>query len=408
MSADPACICPLTPLDPLPRWTADLQGCGGTMRMEIDDFEVEELPAYLPSGQGDHLFLWIEKRDMAAETLRKVIARSLGVSPGDIGMAGLKDRRAITRQWVSVPRKAESALARLDDRRITVLDAVAHKNKLRTGHLRGNRFRVRLRGTQADAEALVGAKVARIADRGVPNFYGSQRMGHGGATLAAGWALAHGAQGFVRVRLPDGTDHGLDLGDRALRRLAASALQAEVFNRTLAARMAAGTFDRLIDGDICEKTDSGGQFTTDAPDRDQARLDAGAIAVTGPMWGPRMALAQRGAGDLEASVLSGCGLCLDDFAALGHLAEGTRRPLSVRVGDLQFYRDDLGLVLTFDLPAGAYATGVVGEIAGPTAASDPAIPDVAVRTAVTASAANDPCIAAPNPVGRGAARHSAQ
>lgn len=359
------------------------------MRLQIEDFEVEELPAYLPGGQGDHLYLWIEKRDMAAETLRKVISRSLGVSPGDVGMAGLKDRRAITRQWISVPRKAESSLGRLDDPRLTVLDAALHKNKLRTGHLRGNRFRIRLRGVVADAQARVAAKVARIAERGVPNFYGSQRMGHGGATLAAGWALAHGAHGFVRVRLPDGTDHGLDLNDRALRRLAASALQAEVFNRTLAARMANGQFDRVLDGDICEKTDTGGQFTSEVADRDQARLDAGAIAVTGPMWGPRMAQAQRAAGEVETQVLAACGLCLADFAALGHLAEGTRRPLSVRVAELRFACDADSVVLTFELPSGAYATGVVGEIAGPAAPTDPAIPDAAIRTAVTESAAND-------------------
>lgn len=369
------------------------------MRMEIEDFEVEELPAYLPCGQGDHLYLWIEKRDMAAETLRKVIARGLGVSPSDIGMAGLKDRRAVTRQWLSVPRKAESALGRLDDPRVTVLDAALHKNKLRTGHLRGNRFRIRLRGVLGNAAALVAAKVARIAERGVPNFYGSQRMGHGGATLAAGWALAHGAHGFVRVRLPDGTDHGLDLGDRALRRLAASALQAEVFNRTLAARMDLHTLDRVLDGDVCEKTDTGGQFTTDAPDRDQLRLDAGAIAVTGPMWGPRMTLAQGEAGELEGRVLAQCALRLDDFAALGHLAEGTRRPLSVRVAELRWHCDDHGVVLTFDLPAGAYATGVVGEVAGPVDPSEPAIPGPAVRAAVTESAANDAEAAGPREQG---------
>ena len=365
MSAAPAHICPLAPLDPLPRLTQALPGCGGRMRVEIEDFEVEEIATYDPSGDGEHLFLWVEKRDMAAETMRKAIARALGVAAGDIGMAGMKDRRAVTRQWVSVPRRCESRLPAIQDDRICVLDAVAHRNKLRTGHLDGNRFSIRLRGPVADAAERISAKLAMITEHGLPNFYGSQRMGHGGATLAAGWALAHGAHGLVRLQLNDGTQHTFDLGDRQLRRLAASALQAEVFNRTVAARMADGIFATVLLGDVCRKTDTGGQFVSDDIEREQLRLAGHALEITGPMWGPKMPQPAADAAVYEAAVLSALGLELGDFSALGHLAEGTRRPIRIRPANLRCVVEQDAVVLQFELPAGAFATTVVGEIAGP-------------------------------------------
>lgn len=364
--------CPLLPMHPLPRVTADLPGCGGQLRVEVEDFQVEEIPLYLPSGEGDHLYLWIEKTDVAAETLRRHVARSLGVANMDVGMAGLKDRRAVTRQWVSVPRSAQDHIARIETDRIRVLEAIPHRNKLRTAHLTGNRFKIRVRGAVEGAAALVAAKVERLARSGVPNFFGSQRMGQGGSTLAAGWALVHGASRLVRVRTPDDTLHVLHLEDRSLRRLAASALQGEVFNRTVAARMEQDVWTRVLDGDLLRKVLTGGQFVTDDPEREQARALSGEIVVTGPMWGPKMNRAGGIAADLELAVLAACGLQESDFATLGHLAEGTRRPVVFTPEDLQVEGHDDGVTVSFALPAGSFATGVLHELMGPNAAEDAA------------------------------------
>lgn len=372
MLAAPAHTCPLAPLDPLPRLTQGLLGCGGQIRCEIEDFEVEELPAYLPCGDGDHLFLWLEKRDLAAEMLRKTIARALGVAEGDIGMAGLKDRRAVTRQWVSVPRSAHAKLAQLESPRLKVIDAIAHRNKLRTGHLLGNRFAIRVRGAAANAMERLGPKMAMLQTQGAPNFYGPQRMGHGGATLAAGWALAHGMDGSVRLQLADGTGHVVNLRDRSLRRLAASALQAEVFNRTLAERMARGMFATVLDGDVCEKADTGGRFCSDDVAREQQRLDAAALHLTGPMWGPKMLRPERAALQFEEDVLAQTGLQAHHWAALGHLAEGTRRPLRVMPEDLHAEPADGGAIVRFSLPAGAFGSGVLHELLGPLPPAGPA------------------------------------
>lgn len=362
--------CPLEPLHPLPRLTAGLAGCGGQLRVLPEDFEVEEIPLYEPSGVGDHLYLWIEKIDVAGETLRRHIARALDISGMDIGMAGLKDRRAVTRQWISVPKSAESKVSRIEDGRIRVLDARPHRNKLRTGHLTGNRFRLRVRGVGADAETLVAAKLQRLAALGMPNFYGAQRMGHGGSTLAAGWALLRGYSRLVRVRMPDETVHSLNLSDRPLRRLAASAVQSEVFNRTVARRMELGLLETVIEGDLCQKTDTGGMFVTDDLLREQRRLETAAIDVTAPMWGPKMMRPDGQASRIELEVLAAFGLTEADFAAIGNLAPGTRRAMLCRLGDPQVGRDDAGLTVAFSLPAGSFATVLLHELMGPVAGED--------------------------------------
>src|SRR5579864_2008413 len=136
--------CVLTPDSP-PLLTADLPGLGGVIKQQPEDFEVEEIPAYEPSGQGEHLFLWIEKRGMGAEYFARQVARRLGVAPGDVGTAGMKDRQAVSRQWVSVPASVEVRLPELEGDGIRVLKANRHNNKLRPGHLHGNRFRILIR-----------------------------------------------------------------------------------------------------------------------------------------------------------------------------------------------------------------------------------------------------------------------
>ena len=135
-------------IDPLatpPLATPDLPGIGGQIKTEPEDFEVEEIPAYQPSGSGDFLYLWVEKRDMGAEYFARQVARRLAIPVGEVGTAGLKDRRAVTRQMVSVPASAEPNLKQLEGDGIRVLSVGRHGNKLKPGHLHGNRFRILIR-----------------------------------------------------------------------------------------------------------------------------------------------------------------------------------------------------------------------------------------------------------------------
>src|SRR6516165_7650936 len=134
-----------------PLLTADLPGVGGHIKSVPEDFEVEEIPAYEPSGTGEFLHLWIEKRDMGAEYFVRQVARRLDIAVSEVGTAGMKDRRAVTRQRVSVPARAEPRLPQLEGDGIRLLNVSRHGNKLKPGHLHGNRFRILLRDVVADA-----------------------------------------------------------------------------------------------------------------------------------------------------------------------------------------------------------------------------------------------------------------
>src|SRR5262245_44579188 len=147
------------PLDstPPPLLTADLAGIGGRIKAHAEDFEVEEVPAYAPSGQGDYLYLWVEKREMGAEYFARQVARRLDIPPGEVGTAGLKDRHAVTRQMVSVPAACEPSLAQLEGDGIRLLSVSRHTNKLKPGHLRGNRFRILVRDVVPDTATRLPA-----------------------------------------------------------------------------------------------------------------------------------------------------------------------------------------------------------------------------------------------------------
>src|SRR5438105_8497773 len=129
------------PLQPPPLLTAELPGIGGRIKTIPEDFEVEEIPAYEPSGAGDFLYLWVEKRDMGAEYFARQVAKRLDIPPAEVGTAGLKDRRAVTRQMVSVPAGCADRVESLNGDGIHVLSVNRHSNKLKPGHLHGKRFR---------------------------------------------------------------------------------------------------------------------------------------------------------------------------------------------------------------------------------------------------------------------------
>lgn len=381
-------ICPLSPLAPLPRATAAVTGTRAAIHQQIEDFVVDELALYEPCGEGEHLYLRIEKRDVSGPSLRRHLARALRISDRDVGMAGLKDRRAITRQWVSVPAQAADRVEAVNDDRVRVLDQRRHRNKLRTGHLAGNRFQIRMRGPAPGDLERLRIKLDLLGRLGLPNFYGPQRMGHGGATLAAGWALSQGLGGLLRLGMADERVHQVDLRDRFLRRLAASALQSEVFNRTLAARMADGVERVVMPGDMCQKVDTGGQFPSDDAAREQGRLDRGEVRITGPMWGPKMRLPQTDAGAYERAVLEQVGLTTEDFARIGPLAEGTRRALHATVGDIELNEDPGGIVVAFNLPAGSFATVLLHELAEDPPPGEPETPS----DVKTTSDHGEPCV----------------
>ena len=337
----------------LPLLTADLPGTGGSLRADLADFEVEELPAYQPAGEGSHVLAWIEKRGLTTIQAIRLLAGAVGVHERDVGAAGMKDRHAVTRQLLSFPPPASpEALLTAQVDGVTVLSADRHPHKLRTGHLRGNRFRLVVRGVTSSADAAAGRAQA-ILDRlaeppGSPNWYGEQRFGAAGDNAAAGRALL--------------SSRGRRRGRES--RLLVSAYQSELFNRYLSRRIADDRYRRVIGGDIL-MVPSGGMFATSDPAVDQERLLSGELIPTGPMFGHSMRAPEPAseADGREQAVLVEEGITTADFKPLGALAPGTRRAIAVRItGAAVAPVAPDAIQVAFELPAGAYATAVMREI----------------------------------------------
>jgi tRNA pseudouridine13 synthase len=360
----------------LPYLTSELAGTGGVLRATDDDFAVDEELPYAPSGAGDHVFVRIEKRGLTSPEAAQALARALGIRDRDIGIAGMKDRRAVTRQWMSLPPPVTPEQARaLELPGLQVLDAQRHAHKLRTGHVRANRFVLRIREAAGDAAARARAILDALArPPGAPNWYGEQRFGRDGDNAARGKALltasAPGGEAVLTASAPDGEadrppDRRADRRpDRRMNRLMVSALQSQLFNDWLVARLADGLYRAAIAGDLLHKR-GGGMFACDDPATDTARLAAGELVVTGPMFGERMRRPADGspAAEREAEILARHQLDRGAFAAVRAIAEGTRRDAAIEVRDAAVIAVDSSTVeVGFTLPGGGYATAVMREI----------------------------------------------
>lgn len=330
----------------LPRRAVDLGSLSLSFRPKVETFRVEEIPAYLPSGEGEHLFLHIEKRGWTTKDLLDWLAQSLSLKSRDIGHAGMKDRHATTTQWVSVWGTTEEAVAALDQEGITILEAQRHGNKLRMGHLRGNRFHVQLDGVEPEQIGMMESILERLQTMGVPNFYGPQRFGRDGTNRREGRAVLLGEKRVGRWRT----------------QFLISAYQSALFNDLLAFRMEQGLLDTAQAGDRMQKHSNGGVFLCSEPEVEQPRVDELAISPTGPMFGYKMSPCEGAPGEWEASLLEQEELTLDTFRAMGKHAKGTRRSLRVPLEEASVQQHENGALLTFSLPPGSYASVVLHEL----------------------------------------------
>ncbi|BDU15872.1 tRNA pseudouridine(13) synthase TruD [Lysobacter auxotrophicus] len=322
------------------------------MRTTPEDFVVEEIPGFEPTGAGEHLLLTVEKRGMNTGFAAKHIAQWAGVGEVAIGYAGLKDRHAVTRQRFSVhlPKKVAPDLSTLDfvqgEERLTVVEHTWHAKKLPRGALAGNRFVLTLRAVRGERDAI-GQRLAAIAERGVPNYFGEQRFGRDGDNVANARAMFNGR----RVR-------------REQRTLLISAARSELFNRVLAQRVQRGCWDTPLDGEVWMLDGSRSVFGPEPFDDALAlRLASFDIHPTGPLWGRGEPRTTGEAAQLEAEALSG-----EEALALraGLEAEGLkqeRRALRLKPAELAWsWREDDVLELAFALPPGTYATVVLAEL----------------------------------------------
>lgn len=322
----------------------------GRLRVEPEDFVVREMPICAPDGAGEHVWLHIRKRNANTEWVARQIARFAGAASRDVSFAGLKDRRAVTEQWFSVqlPGRADPDWERLGVEGVTVLQAVRHARKLKRGALRGNRFEIRVRGFDGD-RALAEARLRALAARGVPNYFGTQRFGRDGGNLEAAARMLRG-----EGRRPARHERGLYL----------SAARSHLFNQVLAARVAAGSWDTLVDGDVLQLDGGRAWFVADAGDAAlPPRLQAMEVHPTGPLWGRGELATQGAARALERAGLEPWGEWCAGLERAG--LEQDRRALRVRAADLSWtWSSASELSLAFALPPGSYATVFLRELIG--------------------------------------------
>jgi tRNA pseudouridine13 synthase len=437
--------------DSLAYLTADLPGIAGIIKQRPDDFLVEEQPLYQTRGEGEHLFLLIEKTSLTTTDIVINLARAFRVGRNDIGYAGLKDKHAIVRQHFSVwlpDRKDEAeCVERLADRRLMkILWTDRHTNKLRRGHHGGNRFIIRIRNVQPTDAIKAKNIVDRLYAQGVPNFIGDQRFGYRqhnhilGRLLLQGefqamldemlgqpidadppnmqkaraaydrrdfeLALQHWPKHlrFDRQAL-DALRQGKDVKQaviaiyRSQRDFLVSALQSAMFNSVLDRRLREGMLTKIIPGDLAWKHDSRSVFAVDQEIADienapPGRVPSLEVSPSGPMWGINMTRAQGTPGEIERQILDVFNVHPDTLAGVGDVhAEGSRRPMRIALQDPQVTggSDEHGpyVKLAFQMPRGAFATIALREIMKiPAAQQQPKTPPVVPQPTIIATHKN--------------------
>ena len=334
----------------------DLPGLGGRIKTAAEDFEVEEVPTYEPCGEGDHLFLWIEKKGLSSDQMVQHIARRLSISTQEVGVAGKKDKMAVTRQFVSVPRKKESLIGGLDSENVRVLSSKAHTNKLSIGHNRGNRFKIVIRDLEVTDPGIVEQIVNRIKEMGFPNFYGPQRFGAQGNTAEVGFKILSGDE----ASLPK------QWRVRSRKKFALSAAQSFLFNRYLLWRIIEKGISSLMLGDVVFKH-TGGIFRVEDLEVEQKRYLSREIVPAGPIFGKKTFAASDEALAFEDDILKRMGFERELFSGFGKLMSGSRRTIFCRPEGLQYKVSDKDLHLEFILPSGSYATVLLAEFMNPKA-----------------------------------------
>lgn len=314
-----------------------------------EDFVVEEVLGFEPSGVGEHCLVWVEKRDLDSNTAAARLADALGLRHRLVSHCGLKDRHAVTRQWFSLhmPGQPSPEPAALESDGLRVLRITRNTRKLRRGIHLGNRFTIRLREPDFDA-ALAAERWQRIVERGAPNYFGTQRFGNEGRNVEKALAMFRG---------------DFRPADRLLRGILLSAARSQLFNAAVASRMTAGTWDHALRGEVYGFADNGTILLPEKHRGDETeRFALGILELTAPLWGQGELQSIGEVRELESAIAAEHPELTAGLEAAGLRQE--RRVMRLRPGNPGFNVLDSGdLELRFDLPKGTYATTLLSELA---------------------------------------------
>ncbi len=332
----------------IPEWPYFLAApqASGLIRSCPEDFLVEEIPRITPAGEGSHLWLWVEKRSANTDWVARELAKAAACPLRDVGYAGLKDRHAVTRQWFSVPGSdvAAESLAAVEIEGTVILETHKHTRKLKRGTLNGNRFVLKIRHFEGDSDET-RKRLEKISSGGVPNYFGPQRFGRGGANVEKGYSLLK-----RRARL-----------QRNKKSIYLSAIRSFMFNHLLAERVRQGNWSTMIDGDLAMLDGTQSIFPVELPDADiEDRCKHLDIHPTGPLPGENGSQVTGAAAELERDVLSKWPELIEVLTS--DRVQASRRSLRLYPADLEWSFEDDILELRFTLPPGAYATTVLREI----------------------------------------------
>lgn len=411
----------------LPYFLSDFEGIGGTIKQRPEDFFVQEIPLYEPTGDGDHVMAEIQKVGTSTFDACDYIARQLNVDRRGIGYAGMKDAQAVTRQIITIPLVKPEDVMTIKSDRITVQWAAKHRSKIRMGHLTGNRFAIKVRDVDPMKVVKLKPALEKLTAKGVPNFFGEQRFGRRGNNDILGAAFVRGDDKEVlrlllgdprpgedqpdvfeartyymagdyekainawprwghmerrvlsRLSRSDDYYQAVMAVDMPIRRLWVTALQSRIFNEILIQRI--DGIDKLMNGDMAYKHENGACFCVENAAAEQPRADAFEISPTGPMIGRRLSMPRYKVRDMEAALFRKYDVSPDDFrSSTRDRSHGDRRPLRVKLTDtkLESGVDEHGgfITVAFTLPPGAYATILMRELMKNDVPMDkPGVPD---------------------------------
>ncbi|WP_115855134.1 tRNA pseudouridine(13) synthase TruD [Kushneria indalinina] len=335
---------------PLPDWARSLgtPPHSGRFREFPEAFRVEEQMAFTPEGEGEHLWLHCEKRNLSTAQLIRHLSHSLEVAPRDIGVSGLKDHTALTRQWVSIAlagRPTPLGLAeQIEMEGVRLLSFGRHPRKLRRGVHRANRFALYVTG-EAVTQGSLETRWNALVTHGVPNYFGPQRFGHQGSNLTRARALM--ARGWKKKQDRDG--------------FLLSSARSFLFNQVLSERIEQDNWASGLAGDVFNLEGSASQFAGQALDEQlRARLTALDIHPTGPLWGRGESDVSGEACALEQAIAEHEPVLVEGIEKAG--AAPMRRALRLCLQAPALEREGEGIWLHFSLARGGFATAVLREL----------------------------------------------
>jgi tRNA pseudouridine13 synthase len=335
----------------IPYITDTLPGTGGKIKTIPEHFQVDEIPVYKPSGEGEHLFINITKKGITTKEVQKALARVFKTKVRDVEFAGIKDKYAVTSQnfsvWLLEKQDKNLAYNLEEELPVKINSMDFHQRKIKKGHLMGNAFQIKITDIEMpidEAYEKASNIIAMIHEKGLPNFYGEQRFGIEGDNAERGYDVLKGKE---------------KIHNKWLRRFLLSSFQSHLFNYYLYLRINRDLFNQILPGDVAKKQDTGGIFIVEDVKQEQNRLDNKEICFTGPMFGKKMTLAGDQAGKFEQEILDDNNVTYDELKAAK--LTGTRRA-GILLPKIKPEKENDGLLLSFTLPKGAFATVLLREI----------------------------------------------